>query len=63
MRQRLSPPARDTGTTEEAVALRAVSKTYRSRGGPVAALREVTLSFTPGSFTAVMGPSGSGKST
>jgi putative ABC transport system ATP-binding protein len=63
MRQRLSPAAPDTGAAQEAVALRAVSKTYRSRGGPVAALCEVTLGFTVGSFTAVMGPSGSGKST
>jgi ABC-type lipoprotein export system ATPase subunit len=29
----------------------------------VAALRDVTVGFAPGSFTAVMGPSGSGKST
>jgi putative ABC transport system ATP-binding protein len=29
----------------------------------VAALREVTVAFVAGSFTAVMGPSGSGKST
>src|SRR5215469_1681715 len=48
---------------EEAVTLRAVSKEYRSRGGTVTALREVTLAFVAGSFTDVMGPSGSGKST
>ena len=43
--------------------LRSVSKTYGSRGNQVAALREVTVAFAPGTFTAVMGPSGSGKST
>jgi len=48
---------------EEAVALRAVTKVYRSRGGAVTTLREVSLAFAAGSFTAVMGPSGSGKST
>jgi putative ABC transport system ATP-binding protein len=36
---------------------------YRSRGGAVEALREVTLAFAAGSFTVVMGPSGSGKGT
>jgi putative ABC transport system ATP-binding protein len=43
--------------------LRAVSKTYGSRGNQVAALRDVTLAFPSETFTAVMGPSGSGKST
>ena len=62
MHQPLSPAAPGTGA-EEAVALRAVTKVYRSRGGAVAALHEVTLAFAAGSFTAVMGPSGSGKST
>jgi ABC-type glutathione transport system ATPase component len=47
---------------EEVVALRGVSKVYRSRGGTVEALREVTLAFAAGSFTTVMGPSCSGKS-
>jgi putative ABC transport system ATP-binding protein len=48
---------------EGVVLLRGVSKVHQSRGGPVEALREVTLAFAAGSFTAVMGPSGSGKST
>jgi putative ABC transport system ATP-binding protein len=55
------PESRDTAA-EQAVALRRVSKVYRS-GGVVTALNQVTLDFQAGTFTAVMGPSGSGKST
>jgi len=62
MRQPLNPSVPDTGRGE-AVALHALSKTYRSRGGAVAALREVTLAIAAGSSTAVMALSGSGKST
>jgi putative ABC transport system ATP-binding protein len=46
----------------QAVALRRVTRVYRS-GGVVTALNQVTLGFRAGTFTAVMGPSGSGKST
>jgi len=47
----------------QAVALRQLTRVYRSGGGAVIALNQVTLGFEAGSFTAVMGPSGSGKST
>jgi putative ABC transport system ATP-binding protein len=46
----------------EVVALHGVTKVYRGRA-EVRALDEVTVGFTRGTFTAVMGPSGSGKST
>jgi putative ABC transport system ATP-binding protein len=46
-----------------AVALGAVSKQYGRGSGAVHALRDVTIDFPRGTFTAVMGASGSGKST
>jgi putative ABC transport system ATP-binding protein len=49
--------------SQAAVRLDAVSKSYGRGSGAVHALREVSATFVPGSFTAVMGPSGSGKST
>ena len=61
MRQPLSPAAPEP--IAGVAALRAASRVYRPRGGPVAALREVTVAFAAGTFTAIMGPSGSGKST
>ena len=45
-----------------AVRVASVSKTYQGPS-PVHALRDVSVTFASGSFTAVMGPSGSGKST
>jgi putative ABC transport system ATP-binding protein len=45
------------------VTLNEVTKRYGRRRGAVAALDRVSLSFAPGSFTAVLGVSGSGKST
>jgi putative ABC transport system ATP-binding protein len=40
-----------------------VSKSYGHGGTAVHALREVSVDFERGRFTAIMGPSGSGKST
>ncbi|MEV7778435.1 ABC transporter ATP-binding protein [Kitasatospora sp. NPDC088351] len=45
------------------VRLDGVRKTYGRGAGAVHALRDLSLAFARGSFTAVMGPSGSGKST
>ncbi|MHA7180939.1 ABC transporter ATP-binding protein [Arthrobacter sp. MDB2-24] len=52
-----SPPA------AAAVAARDVSKSYGRGETAVHALRNVSLDFEQGRFTAIMGPSGSGKST
>src|ERR1700752_1461488 len=46
-----------------AVAIRGVSKVYRSKAGPIAALGPVDLEIAPGSFVSLVGPSGCGKST
>jgi putative ABC transport system ATP-binding protein len=50
-------------TSNLAVALDGITRTYKSRAGEVHALRGVTHTFARGTFTAIMGPSGSGKST
>ncbi|BCY11155.1 ABC transporter ATP-binding protein [Actinoplanes sp. L3-i22] len=49
--------------TSDAIRLRRVVRTFGTGDAAVTALHELSLSFTAGSFTAVMGPSGSGKST
>ena len=52
-----------TDLRPSAVRLSGVHKIYGRGDGAVVALRDVSLDFAAGSFTAVMGPSGSGKST
>lgn len=54
-----------TATTTARTAARAEHATKRYGAGDTAvtALRDVTIGFADGAFTAIMGPSGSGKST
>ena len=40
-----------------------ISRIYGAGDAPVEALKDVKVSLSPGTFTAIMGPSGSGKST
>jgi NitT/TauT family transport system ATP-binding protein len=47
----------------EAIAVRALSKTYASRESGVTALERITFSVAEREFVAVVGPSGCGKST
>ncbi|QEW21985.1 Aliphatic sulfonates import ATP-binding protein SsuB [Marinibacterium anthonyi] len=50
-------------TAPDGISLAGVGKTFTGRGKVVEALRDVTLSCRPGSFTSIIGPSGCGKST
>ncbi|UBU12484.1 ABC transporter ATP-binding protein [Nonomuraea gerenzanensis] len=49
--------------SDQVVLLEEVTRTYGGGATEVAALRQVSVGFARGSFTAVMGPSGSGKSS
>jgi putative ABC transport system ATP-binding protein len=62
------PPAiaanhRSGSTGDTAIGLRAVTRTYETASHTVVALDDVSVEFSTGTWTAVMGPSGSGKST
>ena len=56
-----NPPA--PPVARAAIAASGLWKAYGSGEAQVVALRDVSVSFTSGAFTAIMGPSGSGKST
>ena len=45
------------------IEIAAVTKTYKSKSGPIASLRPIDLKIRRGEFVAIVGPSGCGKST
>lgn len=51
------------GTAGASISLRGLGKSYETPAGTFAALKDVTLAFARGEFTAIVGKSGSGKST
>jgi putative ABC transport system ATP-binding protein len=63
MATNVKPTGDITNTAEVVVSARDVTRRYGEGDATVDALRSVSIDFTRGSFTAVMGPSGSGKST
>jgi putative ABC transport system ATP-binding protein len=48
---------------ENIISLQAVTKVYKTKAGPLEALKGVDFEAPQGNFVAVVGPSGSGKST
>jgi putative ABC transport system ATP-binding protein len=61
-KEAMQPPA-ELATAQDALSVRDLHREYRRGSEPVHALRGVNLTFTRGTFTAVMGPSGCGKTT
>ena len=57
------PPKTDRRSVSPAVALRSVSKRFKSRKGEVHAVDNVSLTIDAGEFVSILGPSGCGKST
>jgi putative ABC transport system ATP-binding protein len=54
---------RGSFVTNACISTAGVSKVYNTRGAPIVALDDVSLSVDSGEFVSIMGPSGCGKST
>jgi NitT/TauT family transport system ATP-binding protein len=55
--------ARRDETTQPILDVRGLRKVYRSGGGAVEAIRNLTFTIAPGELTCIVGPSGAGKTT
>ena len=58
-----APPLSGCTGAEPLIAMRAISKIFKTPGGDFYALQDVNACFYPGEFVSVVGKSGSGKST
>ena len=62
-----APPAAAWGIPQSedtpAISVRLLSKSYRTRKGPIRALESISFDIAHGEFVSVVGPSGCGKST
>lgn len=60
----VSPPAPEVATgTPPKIRIVGLSKVFHGRGGPIQALRAITLDIPGGQFCCIVGPSGCGKTT
>jgi len=59
----MTTPAPPGARSEPFVTIASVSKSYRSEGGDVAAVDEISVDFRRGNFVSLLGPSGCGKTT
>src|SRR5215470_17496267 len=54
---------RCAGAMRPKIDVRSISKTFRTRGGPIHVLDDLSFRVADGEFVAIIGPSGCGKST
>ena len=63
LKMETTAPARKAALAGDHIAMRGLTKTYRTRTGTVPSLKPIDLDISKGEFVAIVGPSGCGKST